>query len=76
MKVKCNKVIKYKTHYELTREDLLHFVKMAIPELIDAKVRIFVKVPTGGDYSGAELDLDTDTKLEMVVEKETPDPPL
>lgn len=59
----------YTDTYEITDKDLLELLQTKYELGIekDSEVRMFVKVPGGGDWSNMELDIGSDVNLQLVV---------
>lgn len=57
--------------FEIDDKDILEFVrskKQYIPA--DAKMRVFIKIPGGGDWSNKEFDITAEDPIRMIVEWE------
>ena len=53
---------------KLTGNDILDYVRRGSAVNIPASAKISVQVPSGGDWSGTDLDLHSDTTVDILWE--------
>jgi len=61
-KVKTKTEIKDKNIITLTKEDIIEFLRMKQKNVPD-NAEVSFDVPSGGDYSGVTLDIDSDNPI-------------
>jgi len=62
------KVTTVTSSLKLTGNDILDYVRKGSAVNIPAHAKISVRVPTGGDWSGTDLDLHSDTTVDILWE--------
>lgn len=73
MKKTSTKSIETTTTYELTGDEVIGALvkaKLILAEIKYEDVSIFVRVPTGGDYSGTILDLFEENVVVKIIKRE------
>lgn len=54
-------------HYILEKVDIINYFHSRFPSIdVPHDVKIIVKVPSGGDWSNMNLDIDSDSSIEIL----------
>ena len=59
---KTKETVQY-TRTTLTGRDIMRMLKASNRLKITRETRVFVNIPTGGDYSGMQLDIDNECPI-------------